>query len=70
VCRLAFPQDVTGKTIVYGDECITPLIQTLNDFGFHTVGVCCGHGKRPASIMFRVDGENVEIKAEIISGQQ
>lgn len=34
------------------DSCIYDFVKMLNDNGFKTVACCCGHGKRPASIMF------------------
>jgi hypothetical protein len=59
--RLSFPNDISGKTECMVDYCISPLVQALNDFGFQTVGSCCGHGKNPASIIFRCCDKNIEI---------
>ena len=46
----------------YVDECIAPLIQVLNDNGFPTIASCCGHGKQPSSIIFKLDGKEKEIR--------
>ena len=63
--RLAFMRDITGRCTVGVDECITSLVQALNNAGFETLGSCCGHGKIPASIILRVDGNSIEIKARV-----
>lgn len=34
------------------DACLAPLINAFNDLGFLTRSCCCGHGKRPFSIVF------------------
>lgn len=33
------------------DRCITPILDALNAAGIQTLASCCGHGKRPGSIM-------------------
>lgn len=33
------------------DPCIAPIVKALNDAGLRTVASCCGHGKRPGSIV-------------------
>ena len=37
------------------DSCIVPIIKALNESGITTIASCCGHGKRPGSIIL-VDG--------------
>src|SRR3990172_5444516 len=33
------------------DSCIAPIIRALNDGGVMTVACCCGHEKRPGSVV-------------------
>lgn len=42
---------------VWCDPCIAPLIDGLNAGGITTVASCCGHGRRPASVV--LDDGNV-----------
>jgi hypothetical protein len=35
------------------DPCLAPYVQALNDAGLDTLASCCGHGRRPGSIMMR-----------------
>ena len=37
------------------DECIAPLVKSLNDIGWKTICSCCGHGQYPGQIDL-VDG--------------
>jgi len=54
--RLCQPRP-SGRTIVPVDACIAGLVQKLNDAGIHTLGSCCGHGLRPAEIIFEWQGK-------------
>lgn len=40
------------------DACIAPVIKHLWDNEVNTAGSCCGHGKRPPSIVLGNDAEN------------
>ena len=42
------------------DGCIAPLIDALNQGGVATVASCCGHNKRPGSIVL-ADGRELRI---------
>jgi len=42
------------------DPCITSLVLALNAAGFRTAACCCGHGVRPASVIFE-DGRELLI---------
>jgi len=42
------------------DECIKPLVKSLNDCGIETVASCCGHGNRPGNIALK-DGREIII---------
>lgn len=37
------------------DPCIEPLVRALNDGGLRTIASCCGHGRRPSSVVFSDD---------------
>jgi hypothetical protein len=39
----------------WADPCLAPLVQALNDGGQRTIASCCGHGRRPASIILDDD---------------
>ena len=39
------------KKMVDIDSCIFPIIKALNDGMVVTIACCCGHGKRPGSIV-------------------
>lgn len=39
------------KKIVDIDECILEIVKALNDSGIVTIASCCGHNKRPGSII-------------------
>ena len=41
------------KAYRYVDECISDLIEELNEKGIKTFGSCCGHGKYPITIVLR-----------------
>jgi len=58
---LAHPMPVSGRTVIPVDSCIQPLIQVLNDYGIHTVGCCCGHGKGPGVVLYEQDGQQFEM---------
>lgn len=36
---------------VWCDPCITPIVKALNDAGLITIASCCGHDRRPGSIV-------------------
>ncbi len=40
-----------GSQVAGVDPCLADLVRALNHDGFQTVGSCCGHGRRPASII-------------------
>ena len=42
------------------DRCIAPLVRALNAWGIRTVASCCGHNKRPGSIILE-DGRELII---------
>lgn len=55
--KLCQPKLISGRfddddEVVPVDECIAPLVQSLNDRGVRTFGSCCGHGKGPGFISF------------------
>ena len=59
--------DYTNTTIVFLsdrprniDKCLVPLIKALNHAGMTTVASCCGHGKRPGSVIL-ADGRELLI---------
>ena len=62
IIKLAYPMPNSGRTEIGVDACIAPLIQILNNYGIHTVGCCCGHGKANGSVLYEQDGEIQEIK--------
>lgn len=49
-CPAGFSGENKKRIWVPVDRCIAPLVETLNDAGFHTVCSCCGHGKGPGRI--------------------
>ena len=51
--KLCQPNLHSGKTEVWVDKCIAPLIQMLNDYGVRTIGCCCGHGKWKGSVFIQ-----------------
>jgi len=57
--RLAYPLSVSGRTEVDVDACIAPLVQMLNDYGIHTTGCCCGHGRSEGSVLIDQEGQRV-----------
>ena len=62
IIKLAYPMPNSGRTEIGVDACIAPLIQILNNYGIHTVGCCCGHGKANGSVLYEQGGEILEIK--------
>ena len=56
------------KTCRYIDECISDLIENLNEVGIKTLASCCGHGKYPATILIKATHLNfpIEIKSGIL----
>ncbi len=59
--------DYTNTTIIFLsgrtrniDKCLVPLIKALNYAGMVTVASCCGHGKRPGSVIL-ADGRELLI---------
>ncbi len=57
--RLARPR-ANGLRVAYVDLCIQPIVQALNDAGLQTLASCCGHGRRPGSIVLE-DGRELLI---------
>ena len=51
---------LTDGTVRSCDECIQPFVQMLNDFGWQTLNSCCGHGKRPTTVILK-DGREIHI---------
>ena len=43
------------------DRCIAPLVAALRSAGYETIGSCCGHGKRDATVML-ADGREVVLR--------
>ena len=53
----------TGRTrhvVKHIDSCIAQLVKDFNRIGLVTIASCCGHGKRPGSIVL-ADGRHFEI---------
>lgn len=48
------------KPGVWCDPCLEPLVRALNDGGLQTIASCCGHGRRPASVVL-ADGRVVAV---------
>ncbi len=48
--HLSYTGEVRQKKVGI-DSCIAPIIKALNDGGITTIACCCGHGKRPGSII-------------------
>ncbi len=46
---------------IFVDNCISRLIQVLNDNGFKTIASCCGHGKQIGSIILNINNEEKEM---------
>jgi hypothetical protein len=42
--------DIDGKSVSV-DSCLVPIVKALNGGGIKTVACCCGHNKRPGSII-------------------
>ena len=63
--RLCQPRPISGRTEIPVDVCIAPLVQMLNDYGVHTLGACCGHGKTNGSISYEQDSKRYEIKLSV-----
>lgn len=54
---------VTVRPGVTCDPCLVPLVRALYQGGFPTIASCCGHGKRPASVLL-ADGRTVFVMDE------
>lgn len=65
--RLAKPRS-DGRIHAPVDPCIAPLVQALNDTGFHTRASCCGHGKQPGRITLW-DGRELFLAADYETAQ-
>ena len=61
IVDLCAPMDVSGRTQIAVDQCLAPLVQALNDYGVHTVGCCCGHGKSEGSVLYEQSGTVYEL---------
>jgi hypothetical protein len=60
--KLARPKPISGRTEIFVDECISPLVQALNDAGIETEASCCGHNKGVGNIALS-DGRELFIIA-------
>lgn len=58
-----------GRTTVWCDPCIAPLVKALNDAGIRTVASCCGHGQRPGNVML-ADGRELIIARDFKVARQ
>lgn len=58
--KIAKPKSISQRTHVPVDPCIAPIVQALNAGEVPTVASCCGHGKRPGSIILE-DGRELII---------
>jgi hypothetical protein len=54
--RLAHPMPISGRTEIAVDACLAPLVQLLNDYGVHTTGCCCGHGRADGQVTYEGSG--------------
>lgn len=50
------------------DACLAPLVKVLNDNGIATKASCCGHGKRPGTIIL-MDGRELLIVPDYETGR-
>lgn len=57
IVQLAHPMAHSGRTEVAVDACLAPLVQMLNDYGVHTVGCCCGHGRDGGNVLYEQAGQ-------------
>lgn len=57
--RHQIPMPIKGR-VRYIDQCIANIVAALNAAGIETVASCCGHGKRPGSILLE-DGREILI---------
>lgn len=51
------------------DACLAPLVKVLNDNGIGTKACCCGHGKRPGTIIL-TDGRELHILPDFETGRR
>ena len=51
------------------DGCIASLVEYLNQGGFATVASCCGHGRRPGTIILE-DGRELWIVPDYETGRR
>jgi hypothetical protein len=54
---------VSRRMEIAVDACMAPLVQILNDYGIHTVGCCCGHGRGSGAVLYEQGGEQYELVA-------
>jgi len=47
-----------GTPAAWCDPCLAPLVSALNMGGLPTVASCCGHGRRPGSVVL-ADGREL-----------
>ena len=52
--------EIANGEVIQVDSCIRDLVESLNDHGIPTIASCCGHNKRPGSIVLE-DGRHLEI---------
>jgi len=43
--------EIANGEVIQVDSCIRDLVESLNDHGIPTIASCCGHNKRPGSIV-------------------
>lgn len=58
-----------GKSTVWCDPCIAPIVKALNDAGICTVASCCGHKRRPGVIAL-ADGRELFIARDFAEARQ
>lgn len=59
---------IERRKLVDIDSCIVPVVAALNQGGVATVASCCGHGKRPGSIVL-ADGREIIIAPDYETGR-
>lgn len=56
---IAYPKDISKRTLISVDKCLAPLIQILNKYNIHTVDSCCGHKKTNGNILIHPDSYRI-----------
>ncbi len=60
--KLCKRRPYSGRGMVAVDNCISGLVQLLNNHGVHTLNSCCGHGTQPGEIWIEQDGKEIILK--------